>query len=110
MELCAQVNGDPRRRIRLHPSLGMHPERADLGALDAMLALINAHAETLVCVGEVGLDYSRHLIGQAGTDAAERAKEVQRECFARQARRADVGFRGFHFGVFHAISPIHLNL
>ena len=91
VELCARVNCDPQHRIRLHPSLGLHPEKADLAALEGMLELIDAHADDIACVGEVGLDYSRHLIGEAGTEAAERAKEVQRQCFAKQARRADVG-------------------
>lgn len=68
----------------------MHPEKADLDALDGVLRLIDEHAETIVCVGEVGLDFSRHLIGESGGERAERAKGVQREVFRRQARRAEV--------------------
>lgn len=90
IQLCARVNGDPQRRIRVHPSIGMHPEKADLNALDEMLRLIDNHAESIVCVGEIGLDYSRHLIGESGDEGTERAKEVQREVFARQARHAEV--------------------
>lgn len=67
----------------------MHPEKADLESLDDMLRLIDRHARSIVCVGEVGLDYSRHLVGNGG-ESSERAKEVQREVFARQARRAEV--------------------
>lgn len=90
LDLCARVNRDPKRRIRLHPSIGIHPERADIGAIDGMLDLIGKHSDSIVCVGEVGLDYSRHLIGESGGERAERAKEIQREVFARQARRAEV--------------------
>lgn len=68
----------------------MHPEKADLDKVDLVLALIDKHADTIVCVGEVGLDFSRHLIGESGGERAERAKEVQREVFRRQARRAKV--------------------
>lgn len=69
----------------------MHPEKANLDALEGILKLIDDHRDTIVCVGEVGLDYSRHLIGNTGEPGAERAKEVQREVFRRQARRAEVG-------------------
>lgn len=91
--MCARMNGDGssrHRRLRLHPAVGMHPEKADLAALDDMLRLIDEHADEIVCVGEVGLDFSRHLIGEAGGERAERAKETQREVFRRQARRAEV--------------------
>ncbi|CAM9825529.1 unnamed protein product [Hapterophycus canaliculatus] len=67
----------------------MHPEKADLDALDGIVKLIDDHRDAIVCVGEVGLDYSRHLIGVAGEERAERAKDVQREVFRRQARRAE---------------------
>lgn len=90
IELCGRINKDPRRRIKIHPSIGMHPEKADLEALDGVLSFIDEHADSIVCVGEVGLDYSRHLIGEAGGDGTERAKAVQREVFTRQARRAEV--------------------
>lgn len=90
IELCGRINNDPRRRIKIHPSIGMHPEKADLETLDGVLSLIDEHAGSIVCVGEVGLDYSRHLIGEAGGDGTERAKAVQREVFVRQARRAEV--------------------
>lgn len=90
VELCARINSDPERRIRLHPSIGMHPEKADLGDLEGMLGLIDEHSDLIVCVGEIGLDYSRHLIGEAGKKATEEAKEIQREVFSKQARRAEV--------------------
>eukprot|EP00904_Undaria_pinnatifida_P011462 jgi/Undpi1/7446/HiC_scaffold_22.g09919.m1 len=89
VELCARINSDPERRIRLHPSIGMHPEKADLGDLEGMLGLIDEHSDLIVCVGEIGLDYSRHLIGEAGKKATEEAKEIQREVFSKQARRAE---------------------
>lgn len=90
--MCTRVNGDASRhgRLRIHPAIGMHPEKADLNALDGVLRLIDEHADAIVCVGEVGLDFSRHLIGEAGGERAERTKEVQREVFRRQARRAEV--------------------
>lgn len=90
--MCTRVNGDASRhgRLRIHPAIGMHPEKADLNALDGVLRLIDEHADAIVCVGEVGLDFSRHLIGEAGGERAERAKEVQKEVFRRQARRAEV--------------------
>lgn len=93
IELCNRIKGDASRhgRLRVHPAIGMHPEKADLDALDSVLRLIDEHTDTIVCVGEVGLDFSRHLIGEAGGERAERAKEVQREVFRRQARRAEVG-------------------
>ena len=61
VELCARVNCDPQHRRRPHPSLGLHPEKADLAALKDMLELIDTHADDIACVGDVGLDYSRHL-------------------------------------------------
>ncbi|CAB1112356.1 unnamed protein product [Ectocarpus sp. CCAP 1310/34] len=90
VELCASINDDASRcrKLRLHPSIGMHPEKADVHKVDDVLELIDKHADTIVCVGEVGLDFSRHLIGESGGERAERAKEVQREVFRRQARRA----------------------
>ena len=99
MELCARINSDPKRRIRIHPSIGMHPEKADLRALEGMLGLIDEHAGSIVCVGEIGLDYSRHLIGEAGKKATEEAKEVQREVFSRQARRAEVRLISLQRGI-----------
>ena len=77
----------------------MHPEKADLRALEGMLGLIDEHAGSIVCVGEIGLDYSRHLIGEAGKKATEEAKEVQREVFSRQARRAEVRLISLQRGI-----------
>eukprot|EP00752_Nemacystus_decipiens_P002492 g2343.t1 len=93
IDLCTRINNDDTScrngRLRIHPAIGMHPERADLDALDGVLGLIDEHADTIVCVGEVGLDFSRHLIGASGGERAERTKDVQREVFRRQARRAE---------------------
>lgn len=91
LELCERVNADPLRRLCLHASIGMHPVKADLDTLEGILQLIDNNSESIVCVGEVGLDYSRHVIGATG-DACERAKEVQREVFGRQARCAEVSY------------------
>ncbi|CAM9419288.1 unnamed protein product [Choristocarpus tenellus] len=87
LELCEKINADPYRSIRIYPSFGMHPERADIEGVDEILRLIDLHADQLVCVGEVGLDYSRHLIGEG--EEAELAKMVQREVLERQARKAE---------------------
>ena len=72
---------------QLNLCLGMHPERANLAAMDAMEQLIRAHAaQGLLCgIGEVGLDFSPHVLGaQAAEDKGEEVRAVQRAVLAWQ--------------------------
>ena len=39
------------------PGLGLHPDRASVEPVEPVLAQIRAHADRLVAIGEVGLDY-----------------------------------------------------
>ncbi|CAM9520102.1 unnamed protein product [Discosporangium mesarthrocarpum] len=87
LELCRHTNSDPNRVLRLHPSIGMHPEKANIEDLEEVLHLIDRHSESLACVGEIGLDYSRHVVGEG--EGAERKKDIQREVLAQQARKAE---------------------
>ena len=67
--------------LRLHKALGLHPEHASLAALPRMLDLIRTHHTQLACVGEIGLDFSPHVLG---TTNREGVKETQRECMRQQ--------------------------
>ncbi|CAM9895760.1 unnamed protein product [Chrysoparadoxa australica] len=65
----------------------MHPEKADLEHLDEMLQLIRDNQSRCVCVGEVGLDYSPHVIGPKGQEA-DLKKGIQRRVLTAQAELA----------------------
>ena len=85
-ELPVELHG-----MRIHKSLGLHPERASMEALPLMLDAIRQHRLAIACVGEVGLDFSPHVLG---TDSEER-KRVQRECLAAQVALAEGEGPGF---------------
>ncbi|GAB5032821.1 deoxyribonuclease tatdn3 isoform x1 [Nannochloropsis oceanica] len=67
--------------VRLHKALGLHPEYACLEALSAMLTLIRTHHSELTCIGEIGLDYSPHVLGEKHPEAT---KIIQQECMRQQ--------------------------
>lgn len=54
----AQLNLELADRYPIiRPCAGLHPTEVDLEAAEAMVALILAHPDRLVAIGEVGLDY-----------------------------------------------------
>ena len=57
------------------PAAGLYPGNADLDQAEAMVAFIRQHRDSLVAIGEVGLDFRL-----AETDAD---KELQREVFKK---------------------------
>jgi TatD DNase family protein len=50
-----------------------------------MLALIRTHHSQLTCIGEIGLDYSPHILG---IEDPEATKQIQQECMRRQVELA----------------------
>jgi TatD DNase family protein len=74
LEDAAPVLALAAREPLVRACLGVHPERADLEAAHAMGELIREHAETLVGIGEVGLDY--------WLAEGEEARELQRTVLA----------------------------
>lgn len=99
-----EVLQQARRDARLAPCAGLHPVQpvrsgdgsapARCVALDDLppaLDFIRANAAELVAVGEVGLDFTPHVIG-TDARAADEAKRAQREVFAAQiAAAAELG-------------------
>lgn len=71
--------------VRLHKALGLHPEHACLTTLPTMLALIRTHHAQLTCIGEIGLDYSPHVLGKEDPEAT---KQIQQECMRQQVALA----------------------
>jgi TatD DNase family protein len=52
-----------------------------------MLSLISKHQHSLACIGEIGLDFSPHILGK--TEAGqETTKQIQRECMRAQVELA----------------------
>lgn len=82
-----QVMGLPSHLggVRLLKAVGLHPEHASMQALPSMLDAIRRHRHELACVGEVGLDYSPHVLG---SDDPEGTKAVQQECLRAQVALA----------------------
>ncbi|KAI8593253.1 hypothetical protein BDZ88DRAFT_136801 [Geranomyces variabilis] len=90
---CAQVLELATTHPILRPCIGLHPvqpatgKSVTLADLPAVLTLISDNAERIVAVGEVGLDFSPHVLSTSlGTRDEEKA--VQREVFLTQARLA----------------------
>jgi len=50
-----------------------------------MLALIRTHHAQLTCIGEIGLDYSPHVLGMEDPEAT---KQIQQECMRQQVELA----------------------
>ena len=50
-----------------------------------MLDLIRRHSDQLACVGEIGLDYSPHVLG---SEAPEEVKSLQQHVMREQVRLA----------------------
>jgi TatD DNase family protein len=73
--------------------LGLHPVNprsgtsVDEGELPEILSLIEEHCDTLVAVGEVGLDFTPAVISKDAETAAE-AKASQRRVFTAQVQLA----------------------
>lgn len=86
------------------PSVGLHPEhicKLDREKMHSEVveieALASANASSLVAIGEVGLDFSPHVLARAvssnSVSTADEVKENQRAAFAKQidlARRLDL--------------------
>jgi len=87
LELAKQHRG------LIYPCLGLHPVNAQKGGsadeaeLRPMLGLIEQHAEKLIAVGEVGLDFTPAVVGK-DDDAAAAAKASQRAIFTAQVELA----------------------
>ncbi|KAJ3184235.1 putative deoxyribonuclease tatdn3 [Geranomyces variabilis] len=90
---CAQVLALASAHPILRPCIGLHPvqpatgKSVTLADLPAVLELISDNAERIVAVGEVGLDFSPHVLA-AALGARDEQKAVQREVFVAQARLA----------------------
>jgi Tat protein secretion system quality control protein TatD with DNase activity len=61
----------------------------DMSEVAPVLDLIRQHAAELVAVGEVGLDFSPHVIGKVHSEEEQRLREVQREVFKQQIQLAN---------------------
>uniref|UniRef100_A0A7S2UWP9 TatD related DNase n=1 Tax=Fibrocapsa japonica TaxID=94617 RepID=A0A7S2UWP9_9STRA len=67
------------------PSVGLHPEFANISDLPTIITQITQYHDQLASVGEVGLDYSPHILGEG---EAEERKAIQREVFSQQVLKA----------------------
>jgi Tat protein secretion system quality control protein TatD with DNase activity len=56
----------------------------DVSEVAPVLDFIRQHVAELVAVGEVGLDFSPHVVGKAHSEEEQRLREVQREVFKQQ--------------------------
>eukprot|EP01104_Vermistella_antarctica_P007690 TRINITY_DN1884_c0_g1_i3.p1 TRINITY_DN1884_c0_g1~~TRINITY_DN1884_c0_g1_i3.p1 ORF type:complete len:306 (+),score=39.92 TRINITY_DN1884_c0_g1_i3:495-1412(+) len=79
----------------LFPSIGLHPVQPgntslahDEDLLQSTKDLVEEHQDCIVCIGEVGLDFSPHVVGKKTDPETERKKEAQREMLKAQARWA----------------------
>lgn len=61
----------------------------DVSEVVPVLAFIRQHASELVAVGEVGLDFSPHVVGKVHSEEEQRLREVQREVFKQQIQLAN---------------------
>lgn len=87
-----------RHAPAIAPAIGLHPVQpasacravhsVALEELPAVEQLIRAHCERLVCVGEIGLDFSKHVLSSTSAEAAQQ-RAVQLEVFGRQIRLAN---------------------
>eukprot|EP00741_Cyanophora_paradoxa_P018196 tig00021038_g17569.t1 len=74
------------RHAILRPSAGLHPVQAGGGGgagpdeLERVLRFAREHSQRLVCIGEVGLDYSPWLL----KEDPDRVKGLQQKAFAEQ--------------------------
>jgi Tat protein secretion system quality control protein TatD with DNase activity len=86
-DVAAVIEGLPSELhgLTMHKALGLHPERASMEALAPMLAAIRRHRDAIACVGEVGLDFSPHVLGSEDPTAC---KSVQQECLRAQVALA----------------------
>jgi TatD DNase family protein len=56
----------------------------DVSEVTPVLDFIRQHAAELVAVGEVGLDFSPHVVGKVHSEEEQRLREVQLEVFKQQ--------------------------
>uniref|UniRef100_A0A383WPV6 TatD related DNase n=1 Tax=Tetradesmus obliquus TaxID=3088 RepID=A0A383WPV6_TETOB len=61
----------------------------DVSEVSPVLAFIRKHASELVAVGEVGLDFSPHVVGKVHSEEEQRLRDVQREVFKQQIQLAN---------------------
>lgn len=54
-----------------------------------VLNFICEHASELVAVGEVGLDFSPHVVGKEGDSQSQHLRAVQKEVFKQQIQLAN---------------------
>lgn len=62
--------------LSIHVAMGMHPSEANTDALPALGDLIDAHKDSLVAIGEVGLDFWYQWVRKD-----EEKKKTQRDVF-----------------------------
>jgi len=68
------------------PSAGLHPAMVGLHEgrqVDGVLRFVSAHHKQLKCVGEIGLDFSPHVLGEDLTKH-DALKQLQTEVFTQQ--------------------------
>ncbi len=63
LSLAFKIIHSPEVTLPLLCRAGIHPEKAMLSALPAFEGFVEDHASELVGIGEVGLDYSPHVVG-----------------------------------------------
>eukprot|EP00753_Platysulcus_tardus_P022320 PLAT9474.3.p1 GENE.PLAT9474.3~~PLAT9474.3.p1 ORF type:complete len:270 (+),score=77.54 PLAT9474.3:49-858(+) len=84
----------------LHICLGVHPVHASEAEVDSMIELVEEAADLLCGVGEVGLDYTPHVLG----DDPEGVKAVQKAVLKKQvdlARRLELPLNVHSRGAGH---------
>jgi TatD DNase family protein len=92
IEDCHKVLSLSQEHDILKPSLGLHPvtplaqfdPNRRLKELEDVINLIRDHHKEIVCIGEVGLDFSPHVVDKIRTDV----KESQRHIFTEMIKLA----------------------
>ena len=54
-----------------------------------MLTFIRQNVNDLIGIGEIGLDFSPHIVGKKGSSMIEDRKEIQKAIFKSQIKLAD---------------------
>lgn len=99
VQLRDEILQNQHRLPTLHLGLGLHPVQhvgtdhqspisATLASLPPMLDLIHTHHQQLTCIGEIGLDFSPHVLGGASPKAEDK-KQQQRAVFTAQIQLAN---------------------
>ncbi|KAI8800761.1 hypothetical protein BJ742DRAFT_840273 [Cladochytrium replicatum] len=71
----------------IHVAAGIHPVQrdgtsSDPSLLPPFLSYVQKNADRLVAIGEIGLDFTPHVIGKPGDPTTEPKKQAQKETFA----------------------------